>query len=249
MPSAAPLRTACLRLRVAASRRRRESLTRAHRPFRRSLPSSFTHRMPLLTSPVHPWAQHLTIPPRSRPPNTALPPPSSRSPSLPPHPSSFSSAPISPIGAACCSVFSLIAVIFLCFVGTLLTVQPEFIEGIEDPAAGAKTVFASGEKACRSRVTHAHASWTVDCSYGAPFQCLRRSMRAAPRHSYMVQAVSTPLDFLSRPLRYPSLATPAPLPGTLPPPLSDFLAPHLTHTLPRLPRLPPLPNVSYNEPA
>ena len=167
VPSAAPLRTARLRL---GSRCLTQAKRRSRGP--QTLPQVTALLVHALIATTH--IASTSVGPT--PYNTSTQP-SLHSPTSPP--SSFSRclpllrppAPPHPIGAVCCSVFSLIAVIFLCFVGTLLTVQPEFIEGIEDPAAGANTVFASGEKA---------GLWT-DPYAGAPCQSLRRSMRAAPR--------------------------------------------------------------------
>ena len=43
--------------------------------------------------------------------------------------------------AKCCTVFATSAVLFLCLIGTLLTKQPLYVLGVDDPEAAAKSVF------------------------------------------------------------------------------------------------------------
>ena len=41
----------------------------------------------------------------------------------------------------CCTVFATSGVLFLCLIGTLLTKQPLYVLGVDDPEAAAKSVF------------------------------------------------------------------------------------------------------------
>ena len=43
--------------------------------------------------------------------------------------------------AKCCTVFATSGVLFLCLIGTLLTKQPLYVLGVDDPEAAAKSVF------------------------------------------------------------------------------------------------------------
>lgn len=43
--------------------------------------------------------------------------------------------------ATCCIPWSAAGVLFLCFIGTLLTKQPLYVLGVDDPEASAKSVF------------------------------------------------------------------------------------------------------------
>ena len=44
----------------------------------------------------------------------------------------------------CCMFFSVFAIVFHIFIGVLLSTQPEYIIGIEDPPAARGAVFGSG---------------------------------------------------------------------------------------------------------
>ena len=45
--------------------------------------------------------------------------------------------------AKCCTVFATSGVLFLCLIGTLLTKQPLYVLGVDEPEEAAKSVFSA----------------------------------------------------------------------------------------------------------
>ena len=45
--------------------------------------------------------------------------------------------------ANCCVVFATSGVLFLCLIGTLLTKQPLYVLGVDEPGEAAKSVFSA----------------------------------------------------------------------------------------------------------